>query len=98
MRRIFSMVSAFTRGLLRSARDTVEWETPASRATSLIDAGFRPGGVSVMHTFPHLIDSRQAYGLCNQSVHSFLAVFGTRVAKILDKRTEAGKYYRYLGK
>src|SRR5690242_17036110 len=58
MRRIFSMVSVLTRRLLRSARETVEWETPASRATSLIEAGLEVttgvGSVwlSGMHTFP----------------------------------------------
>jgi hypothetical protein len=32
-----ALVSAWTRGLLLSARETVEWETPATLAISLIE-------------------------------------------------------------
>src|SRR6266536_5980687 len=40
MRWIFSTVSGFTNGLLRSARETVECATPAILAISLMEAGF----------------------------------------------------------
>src|SRR5947209_6881003 len=37
--RILSDVSSLTSGLPRSARETVEWDTPAIRAMSLIEVG-----------------------------------------------------------
>jgi hypothetical protein len=37
---IRSVVSRLTSGLLRSARETVEWDTFAALAMSLMDAGF----------------------------------------------------------
>src|ERR1039457_2001484 len=39
MRRIFAAVLGLTTGLFCSARETVECETPATRATSLMEAG-----------------------------------------------------------
>jgi hypothetical protein len=51
MRRILSMVSGFSRRSPRSARDTVEWDTSARRAISLMEAGFPDNKVSLlMHT------------------------------------------------
>ena len=37
--RILSDVSSLTSGLPRSARETVEWDTPAMRAMSFIEVG-----------------------------------------------------------